>query len=180
MHPDKRRFLETQTYISNRSRYRGLTGTGYAVWASIQIMGMATSAHAWTSNEARKLFKISVETAFRMAGGIVVRFSERIFPVCPQPCRDCAHSRSCRGNTHLNWNYNENRPLVRLKGILFERTPPKYGFICLYAVFNLPADSRRIIPNWMEHKQGEKDFLKKRRSPTRLFQAHFRPSYSSL
>ena len=37
-----------------------------------------------------------------------------------ETCRDCEHSRFCRGDAHHSWSHDENRPLVCMKGILFE------------------------------------------------------------
>ncbi len=34
-------------------------------------------------------------------------------------CRSCAHQRFCRGDAHHSWDYDHNRPMVCMKGILF-------------------------------------------------------------
>lgn len=35
-------------------------------------------------------------------------------------CTECAHKEFCRGDAHHSWDYDHNRPLVCMKGILFE------------------------------------------------------------
>ena len=34
-------------------------------------------------------------------------------------CRACEHARFCRGDAHHSWDYNDNRPMICLKGTLF-------------------------------------------------------------
>ena len=36
-----------------------------------------------------------------------------------EDCRSCEHARFCRGDAHHSWDYDANRPMVCLKGILF-------------------------------------------------------------
>ena len=37
------------------------------------------------------------------------------------PCADCSHYRFCAGGASHSWDYDENRPLVCMKGILFRK-----------------------------------------------------------
>ncbi len=36
-----------------------------------------------------------------------------------ETCRACEHARFCRGDAHHSWDYDANRPMVCLKGVLF-------------------------------------------------------------
>lgn len=36
-----------------------------------------------------------------------------------ETCRECEHSRFCRGDAHHSWDYDRDRPMVCMKGILF-------------------------------------------------------------
>ena len=37
-----------------------------------------------------------------------------------EKCRDCGHTKHCRGGAHHSWDYDRNEPMICFKGILFD------------------------------------------------------------
>ena len=37
-----------------------------------------------------------------------------------EACRDCEHKKYCRGDAYHSWDYNEDKPLVCMRNILFD------------------------------------------------------------